>query len=58
MMCQILFAGINKKNFINMLSADLAKRVVKVKMNGCLKEFAGILQRETTFTDMKLLFCA
>ena len=29
MKCQILFSGENKKNSIDLLSADLAKRVVK-----------------------------
>ena len=29
--CQILFSGKNKKNFINLSSAELAQRVVKVK---------------------------
>ena len=29
--CQILFSGKNKKNVTNMLSAELAKRVVKLK---------------------------
>ena len=28
---QILFSGKNKKNITNLLSAELAKRVVKVK---------------------------
>ena len=31
MKCQILFSGKNKKNIINLSSAELAKRVVKVK---------------------------
>ena len=31
---QILFSGENKKNVINLLSAELAQRVVKVKMGG------------------------
>ena len=30
MKCQILFSGKNKKNNINLLSSDLAQRVVKV----------------------------
>ena len=33
MKCQILFSGKNKKNIINLLSAELAQRVVKVKYN-------------------------
>ena len=31
MKCQILFSGKNKKNIINLSSAENAKRVVKVK---------------------------
>ena len=31
MKCQILFSGKNKKNIINLLSAENAQRVVKVK---------------------------
>ena len=31
MKCQILFSGKNKKNIINLPSAENAKRVVKVK---------------------------
>ena len=31
MKCQILFSGKNKKNIINMPSAENAQRVVKVK---------------------------
>ena len=31
MKCQILFSGKNKKNIINMSSAENAQRVVKVK---------------------------
>ena len=31
MKCQILFSGKNKKNIIDLLSAELARRVVKVK---------------------------
>ena len=30
MKCQILFSGKNKKNIINLLSAENAQRVVKV----------------------------
>ena len=33
MKCQILFAGENKKNYFDMSSAELAQRVVKVKMS-------------------------
>ena len=31
--CQILFSGKNKKNVINLLSAELAQRMVKVKLH-------------------------
>ena len=34
MQCQILFSGKNKKNIINLSSAELAQRVVKVKKQG------------------------
>ena len=30
MKCKILFSGKNKKNIINLLSAELAQRVIKV----------------------------
>ena len=36
MKCQLLFSGKNKKTTINLFSADLAKRVVKVKMRKIL----------------------
>ena len=32
MKCQVLFSGENKKNIINLSSAELDKRVVKVKI--------------------------
>ena len=32
MKCQILFLGENKKNIINLLSAENAQRVVKAKL--------------------------
>ena len=32
MTCQILFSGKNKKNIINLSSAENAQRVVKVKV--------------------------
>ena len=32
MKCQILFSGKNKKNITDLLSAELAKRVIKVKV--------------------------
>ena len=32
MKCQILFSGKNKKNIINLSSAENAQRVVKVKL--------------------------
>ena len=34
MRCQILFSGKNKKNIINLSSAENAQRVVKVKVVG------------------------
>ena len=36
MKCQILFSGKNKKNIINLSSAENAQRVVKVKVS-CIK---------------------
>ena len=41
MKCQILFSGKNKKNTINLSSAELALRVVKVKHVGQLKSISG-----------------
>ena len=35
MKCQIQFSGKNKKNIINLSSAENAQRVVKVKVSGC-----------------------
>ena len=32
MKCQILFSGKNKKNVVNLSPAELAQRVVKVKL--------------------------
>ena len=40
MKCQILFCGKNKENIANLLSAELAQRVVKVTVNGHFKERA------------------
>ena len=34
MICQILFSEKNKKNVTNLSSAELAQRVLKVKVNG------------------------
>ena len=43
MKCQSLFSGKNKKNIINLLSAEFAQRVVKVKQrslcNNCNKDY-------------------
>ena len=56
MKCQILFSGKNKKNIINLSSAENAQRVVKVKWHngGCDREHhecqtigAGHLVRKT-----------
>ena len=33
MKCQILFSGKNKKNIVNLSSAEYAQRVVKVVLN-------------------------
>ena len=33
MKCQSLFSGKNKKNIINLLSAEFAQRVIKVKLS-------------------------
>ena len=35
MKCQILFSGKNKKNIINLSSAENAQRVVKVNYGNC-----------------------
>ena len=45
MKCQILFSGKNKKNIINLPSAENAQRVVKVK------------SPTTTAADENLNFC-
>ena len=37
MKCQILFFWKNKKNIINLSSAENAQRVVKVNINACMK---------------------
>ena len=39
MKCQILFTGKNKKNIINLSSAENAQRVVKVKTYHAMGEF-------------------
>ena len=48
MKCQVLFSGKNKKIIINLLSAELAKRVVKVTDNiwtpYCLASFSENLK--------------
>ena len=36
MKCQILFPGKNKKNITNVLSAELAKRVVNISADNSL----------------------
>ena len=41
MKCQILFSGKNKKNIINLYSADLARRVVKVNWTSRLLQAAN-----------------
>ena len=40
MKCQILFSWINKKNIINLLSAELALRMVWVKINRLMKDIS------------------
>ena len=42
MKCQILFSWENTKNIINLLSAELAQRVVKVKNNQNVSAFTDI----------------
>ena len=41
MQCQSLFSGKNKKNIINVSSAELAQRVVKVKARDFAFGFLG-----------------
>ena len=48
MICQNLFSWKNKKNIINLLSSEIAKRVVKVK----LVTLSGI--KKTTPTKIAL----
>ena len=43
MKCQILFSGKNKKN-INLLSAELAQRVVRVKESLATLEYINVKQ--------------
>ena len=53
MKCQILFSGNNKKNIINLWSAELAKRVVvKVKLWQKLRQ---IKLKENEVSFLKLL---
>ena len=40
MLCQILFLGKNKENITNLMSTDLAKRVVKVNVS-CFNELTN-----------------
>ena len=40
MKCQILFSGKNRKNIINLSSAELAQRMVKVNLT-CLLQYLG-----------------
>ena len=67
MKCQILFSRKNKKNISNLSSAELAKRVVKVKSVhlASFPKYQGIypinlhthIRHDAwTFTDLDLLF--
>ena len=47
MKCQILFSGKNKKNIINLSSAENAQRVVKVKSNNVLSSIIGFRESVT-----------
>ena len=47
MKCQILFSGKNKKNIINLSSAELAKRVVKVNKSSGTSTFIEMATLET-----------
>ena len=49
MKCQILFSGKNKKNIINLSSAELAQREVKVKYEGCSKWIAYFYLETSNF---------
>ena len=42
MKCQILFSGKNKKNIINLLSAENAQRVVKVNSLDSISNMRGV----------------
>ena len=55
MKCQTLFSGKNKKYIINLLSAELALRVVKVK-NQYAEFSAFFSQRRQVFFTFCLLF--
>ena len=54
MKCHIQFSGKNKKNIINLSSAENAQRVVKVKylhLQTQATSYLLILQYDTTFVD-------
>ena len=47
MKCQILFSGKNKKNIINLPSAENAQRVVKVKILRGMENSADLNQEKS-----------
>ena len=51
MKCQILFSGKNKKNIINLSSAENAQRVVKVN-NNCLVQYLPCVLRQTCLNKL------
>ena len=52
MKCQILFSGKNKKNIINLSSAENSQRVVKV--NDCTKQKGSFYHMRMTISEDNL----
>ena len=57
MKCQILFSGKNKKNIINLSSAENAQRVVKVKYRDTLTPYHTCPKIEKKYIFYYLLMC-
>ena len=56
MKCHILFSWKNKKNIINLLSAELAQRMIKVKKSNQLVCFVDYICRDEHVCQV-LLIC-
>ena len=55
MKCQSLFSGLNKKNIINLSSAELAQRVVKGN-NSVQKHIKQMEKKKKNTTSIPYLF--